>query len=919
MDAQSIVSCLEGAGSAEAAVRTSSEAQLRKFEDEPGFHALLQGLYLDRGVPEQVRWQAAIYFKNSINSHWRKTSTKPIGDEEKQEIRSRLFNVADEKNKRIGDQNAAAAARIARMDFPRDWPSLMEDIYKVVEHAERSGDVVSRFNCCKILYHVVKTLSMAKLGQTRPRMQAQVGPFMTLLTGSYESLVNSWLQSGDNEAMELSVMELKCLSRLLVEGYEHCNRDDAARRFFSISANHFTQFLALYSSSWPSDVLAKHVKVLGKMYISLIDRQSSAFVLMDQATLSVLETTISLLEDKTKLFHDNNSQMDEENFTFWEGTLVRGLMLIDNLIKLKHGSISMRHRTEEDREEAKRAVDILNNVVFSEELLVRIVETLLLYCMRLQTRDLEMWHSDPEEFFILELRDSWEFQLRSSGAKVFGDLLANFGEQMVPKIISYLNMALDSNNQEIDILQKDCALQAFQMSSFALSEQVDFDQVFPNGIVPLAHLQGDRNLRIIRRRICYVLSEWVSVKCSPENRVLGYKTLLGFLEESDELNDLVVQLEAMQAIRYMVDEYMFDPNGFLPYVHQVVGHLFRLLRTVSTVEVKHELLKILSILIEQCGESLAPYADVIQQMIPQAWEEETLQGVVLQILANIVTITQNACPTISAPILQVTLEPNNLLFEDALPLWKSVVQVSDEPNEQVFNLVERLIEGIESSTEMLTELLEILAEYFKLSYHMVLDTYGNRLFSLFASYIPNLRAEAISVLCQSIDWLQLLSKAAEYGPIFQQTGFLSALISQTFEQDTSAFTAVKVYNIVGRLAFDDPNLTWTYIEPNAEQVWNKWLERYDNIGAPKEQKLQALGITRMLYTKQQIILNSVPQIMSIWETVMDSEDSLNPDEEIEFSTDNKKDKQILQTDPVFTISLKDEVMNIQSQLHLPNI
>lgn len=917
MEAESIVSCLEGAASVEASIRAHSETQLRKFEDEPGFHALVQGLFLDRNLPEQIRWQAAIYFKNSINSHWRRTSSKPIGPEEKRGIRSRLFDLADEKNHKICDQNATAAARIARMDFPRDWPSLLEDIYKVIEHAEREGQFVLRFNCYKILYHVVKTLSMAKLGQTRPRMQAQVGPFMPLLTGSYERLVDSWLQSGDSEAMELSVMVLKCLSRLLVEGYEHCNRDEAARRFFSISANHFTRFLSLYSSSWPSDVLAKHVKILGKMYISLIDRQSSAFVLMDQATLGVLETTVSLLEDKVKLFHDNSSHMDEDNSMFWEGTLVRALMLIDSLIKLKHGSISMRHRTEEDREEAKKAIEVLNNVVFSEKLLVRIVETLLLYCMRLQTRDLELWHSEPEEFFILELRDSWEFQLRSSGAKVFGDLLANFGEQMVPKIISYLNMALDSNNHEIDVLQKDCALQAFQMSSFALSEQVDFDQVFPNGIVPLAQLAGDSNLRILRRRICCVLSEWVSVKCSPANRILGYQTLLRFLD--DQSNDLVVQLEAMQAIRYMVDEYMFDPKDFLPYAHQTVGHLFRLLGTVGTVEVKHELLKILSILIEQCGESLTPYAHAIQQMIPQAWEDETLQGVVLQILANIVTITQDACPTITAPILQVTLEPSNLLFEDALPLWKSVVQVSNEPNEQVLGLVEKLIEGIENSTEMLTELLDILAEYFKLSYHMVLDAYGNRLFSLFASYIPNLRAEALSVLCQSIDWLQLLSSVTEYGPIFQHSGFLNVLLSQTFEQDTSAFTAVKIFSVLGRMAFNDPSLTWTYIEPNAEEIWNKWLERYDNIGAPKEQKLQALGITRMLYTKQPIILNSVPQIVSIWESVMESEDSLNPSEEIEFSTDNKKDKQILQADPVFTTSLKDEVMNIQSQLHLPNM
>lgn len=924
MDSQPVIDCLKGAVSPDSSQRNYSETQLRRWEDEPGFHQLLQGIYLDRSLPEQVRWQAAIYFKNSLNSHWRRSSTKPISSEEKQQIRSRLFGLIDENNPKIGDQNAAAIARISRMDFPRDWASLFEDIYQLIERVENdeNSSYVTRFNTYKILYHIVKAISMTKLGQAKSRMQEQIEPFMRLLIPRYKKLVDGWQISGDHNMTELSAMSLNCLSKILVEGFDHAHRNETAKEFFDLSGEHFDLFIMLYSSTLPTELVAKHIKILGKMYIKMVDRQSGSFVLMGNTTLNILDTTISTLENKSKDFHQSSITSESSSSEFWEGTLVRALLLIDNLIKLKRGTITMKHRTADDREETQRANWFLTNVMLSEKIVIRIVENLLLYCMRYQTRDIDLWINEPEEFFISELRDSWEFQLRSSGAKVFADLLANFKELTIPKLMSYLQSALE-NNSHMDILQQDTALQALEMGSSPLSEQLDFDQVFFNKLVPLGRLSGDTNFRVIRARICNVISEWVAVKLSPDNRIIGYNLLLEFLDDSNDLNDLVVQLQAMQAFRYMVDEYMFEIKGFLPFVDQVVSHLFRLLRITTTVEVKQELLKILSILIEQTGESLAPYSGAIEQLIPQAWEEETLQGVVLQILASLIATTQNPCTEISAPILHNVLQPDNLLFEDALPVWKSVVQVSNANNsQQIFNLIPNLIVGIENSTELLNDLLEILAEYFKLSYLTVLKNYGSKLFVVFASYIPKLHPDAISSLCQSMDWLTILGDIGEYGPLFKQSGFLDELIAQTFIEETSAFTAVKIYSLVSRMAINDPVILWGYLsasEGRGEMIWNKWLERYDNIGSPKEQKLQCLGLTRMLYTKEPLISNSLPQLTPLWESVLQLESDINPDEEIEFTTDNKKDKEILKHDPIFTISLREEVINVQMQMNIPTL
>ena len=100
----------------------AAEERVKSLETQPNFHfALLQAL--DENVHDpQVRWMAAILFKNGVGKFWRKTVKVSMSKEEKDAIRSVVLSVAfKEPLPNIRAQLAVAVGKIARIDFPTEW------------------------------------------------------------------------------------------------------------------------------------------------------------------------------------------------------------------------------------------------------------------------------------------------------------------------------------------------------------------------------------------------------------------------------------------------------------------------------------------------------------------------------------------------------------------------------------------------------------------------------------------------------------------------------------------------------------------------------------------------------------------------------------------------------------------------------
>ena len=149
-----VVSTLEQASNpshAGSQVQKLAETQLKQWEVQPGFHYLLQSIYLDLSNTLQVRWLAVIQFKNGVDKYWRSTRINAINKEEKASIRKRLFDMIDEQNNQLCIQNAQATSKIARLDFPVDWPDLFETLKHLLESEQVLKDNVKVYN---VLMHV---------------------------------------------------------------------------------------------------------------------------------------------------------------------------------------------------------------------------------------------------------------------------------------------------------------------------------------------------------------------------------------------------------------------------------------------------------------------------------------------------------------------------------------------------------------------------------------------------------------------------------------------------------------------------------------------------------------------------------------------------------------------------------------------
>ncbi|CAI6002588.1 unnamed protein product, partial [Closterium sp. NIES-65] len=107
-----------------------------------------------------ARWLAAIYFKNSINRYWRaRRETQGISDEEKPVLRARLLELVADENSQVAVQLAVLIAKIARIDYPREWSELFPTLLQKLQ----SQDPLLTQRAYMVLNHVLKELSTKRL------------------------------------------------------------------------------------------------------------------------------------------------------------------------------------------------------------------------------------------------------------------------------------------------------------------------------------------------------------------------------------------------------------------------------------------------------------------------------------------------------------------------------------------------------------------------------------------------------------------------------------------------------------------------------------------------------------------------------------------------------------------------------------
>lgn len=912
-------------------VQKLAEKQLREWQTQPGYHYTLQSIYLDLSNSLQIRWLSVIQFKNGVEKYWRSTRLHAISKDEKVSIRRRLFDLIDEQNNQLCIQNAQAAARIARLDFPVEWPNLFEQLEQLLGDERIMSSAIKVFNVLMHVNQIIKILGSARIGRCKPAMQSKVPLIFPMIVSIYLRAFNTWTESlGADEhslsSQQVSYLALKVLRRIISDGYERPQKDESVSEFMKMTVTHFDLLISHQENFRKSDVYDKFVRCYGKLYYSIITNSPANFILLPCSTQILITYTRLLFERAPTVYNENSDSGD-----FWEQTAIRGFLILKRVINFIHKKGAVVLKARNDKFNVDAAMQRISNEFLNDKLVTRLLDTLISWYLKLRPSELESWFMDPEEWMNEQLSSSYEYQIRACAENFFQDMINSFPELLVPYLLGKIETeAANLPNSLEGFLSKDAIYASFQLSAAATSEMVDFDRLLVQVFLPEATSSNgpENEAKVVRRRVCLIIDEWSTVKISEDSRKLCYEYFVALLAKE---NDAVVLLTCVQALRTMIDDWNFDKNSFQPYLNGVMTLLLRkVLPAVALTETRLYILNTMSDVIIQTKPLISRDLLIeILQIVPDLWQVSTnsvseyiLSNGLLRLIKNLVTsLGSHSYLTwsISLPIVAQSCNPSSpiyqLVSEDGFELWGALLQ-NFSPTEANFDqefiqLIPCLEFGIDSHTEILPTLLEIVK-----SYSLILNAEEffscatfSKIFGQLSKYFLKLRDDAFELTLEIWEILTLFNPSDSERPLLQnldQNGVLGAMFDSVFkEEPISSYQCAQVIEICSRVAYVNPQALMDFMSvyrqrlpsyaenqelPMSERklVWSElsvedivgkflsiWIVSFKDIFDPKMKKVHILGISSLLRTGLYPVLSEFQIIVSMWVEMLEEINEAN--------------------------------------------
>lgn len=908
-------------------VQKVAEQQLKDWEVNPGFYYTLQSIYLDLSNSLHIRWLAVIQFKNGVEKYWRSTRINVINKDEKASIRARLFDLINEQNNQLCIQNAQAASRIARLDFPVEWPNLFESLKQLLENEHIKKDDIKLYNILVHTNQIIKILGTARIGRCKPAMQSKVPLIFPLIVRIYLQSFDQWTTStlsgrsneysDDLTKIQVSYLALKVLRRIICEGYERPQKDESVSEFIKLTIGHFELLINNQANLGKLNVYEKFVKCYGKLYYNIVTDAPSNFILLSCST-QILITYTKLIFEKAPLVYAENADVTGD---FWEHTIIRGFLLLKRVINFVNKKSVITIRARSDKVSIEEAIRKINTEFLNEELIEKLVDVIMTWYLKMRPSELENWFIDPEEWINEQMSTSYEYQIRPCAENFFQDLINNFSELLVPYLLNKIeNEAANLTDSLDDFLKKDAIYASFQLSSNAVGEMVDFDSLLTQVFLPEAsnaNINGDQ-LKLIRRRVALIINEWSTIKCSENSKSLCYK-FFGeiFMTEKDK----VVLLTVVQSLRTMIDDWNFNKDTFEPYLNDTITILLReILPSASLTETRLYVLNTLSDIIIQTKPLLNKDLLIeILQSIPKLWEisttnasETILSNALLRLLKHLVSsLTSYSYLTweIAIPLVKFSCDPTSsqyqLLNEDGFELWGALLQnysVKEQNNfdQEFIELLPFLEYAVDSRTEILPTLLEIVKGYALIltqPQFLASDTLMKILESM-AKYLLTLREDSFQLVLQIWEILILSNESDGENLLlskFYEAGILGSVFDSIFlEESLASYQCGQIFQIIARIAYLNPDALFHFLsnyhqcvpamsenaqlpiknrknifrDSTFEVVIQKflsiWIVCYKEIYDPKLKKIHVLGISSLLRTNMFTVLSDFGVIVAIW-------------------------------------------------------
>ena len=441
--------------------------QLQNWERQPGYYSSLQTVFVDKSLPFEVRYLAAIQIKNGIDRYWRKTAPNALSKEEKALLKSRcLESGINEADHRLALQNAILTARIVRYEFPHDWPEVITSVTQHLrETARQDAGSVQLPRTLLILLYIIKELSVAKLLRSRTKLYNAAPEVFRVLAEVYVDKVNNWMgfmrSGGDNEGAAIdnigrSLLALKVLRRLIISGYEHPNRHQEVQDIWSLIRVQFGEMLSIVMQHGHSlatairEQIEKHLVQMSKLHLQMAQVHASSFPQLPNA-IEIAKDYWSLLSEFGKTFGTQTVVTHaaigtdgdtEDEISYMEKLSLKGLLLLRACVKMVYNPAqTFKYQYPQDREERKQSVGSMKANLLSEAFVREMMESLVTRFFVFRAHDLRQWEEEPSEWERREEGegDVWEFSIRVCAEKLFLDLVINNKDFLVQPLLHVFN------------------------------------------------------------------------------------------------------------------------------------------------------------------------------------------------------------------------------------------------------------------------------------------------------------------------------------------------------------------------------------------------------------------------------------------------------------------------------------------------
>lgn len=828
-----------------------------------------------------IRSLAIIRFKAGVDKYWRSRIVNrvmvTIPQDVKEQLRTRLLRCLEETDRSVALQASVCIARIARHDFPNNWPDLFTTLQQtmVQAHAQlQSGTDESKnrmilLRAADVCHKTLKELSSVRILAGKIRMTELAQQLIPTLLPMFQQYFSETLPSSGTdirlwaqapfiaERVRTCQLFLKSVTSLSIADMGTLSRNSQVAGAHNLSQEFFGNTPAMLQhvrdTRWaflanltdlPEGVhteailraLLKHLLSFGKLYLGLLNREKSKAVTWqgwDQVVLWYWQQVKDVAPDELAVTSksiegDDNSLQLQRPFKH----IVQALLLLQQSLV-----------------EWKRNLN-MPSIFENEEMVLDVANTLVDKLIPLTKEDLELWQEDPEDWSVAEEADTYNMDVRPIAERTLVVL-----SQTCPKPQSHLvgshlwqrfevTVSRPHDGGVEEVLKRDALYAALGRCRDDLSATTEMiSNAVAHHLVPEASLAAtDASIWvIIRRRIAWLIWEW-SEKIAPSDRAAVYGLLVSLLEDVPGKTDAAVRLAAARSLAALADALEFDSEAFHPYIDASLTRL----ATLSANAELHEMDSIrtctntMSILIERLGARIAPHLEQLASLVPRLWvlddPECKARPSIIVFLGHLVRSveliphgSQGASTSLHSLIevvirdsLQPSMSP--LLGKDAMELWIRALRSSSQMTEPLFRLLD-LLSTLLNQPDFNPEACRVCQEATLTAAEPVISQYGQTLFTQFANIIGDAGSPLILHPISALDLMvqamhsQCVDKVS-WAALLDQSGLFTAILGSLLHVKESTIVTGYFVALLSRIAFimEDSPIFLDLVQASAQRL-----------------------------------------------------------------------------------------------------